>query len=661
MDRAKTKTLKTRILTFCLITSLTPISIMAWRTYVNLEDIEHDLVHSFGEYAIETIDIVERNLFERYGDVQAFSANETVLNTEQWGKKSAAENGINRAMNTYMDLYDIYTLMIAVDLDGNPIAVNTLDADGKESSTGWVYDMNFKNAPWFRKALAGEFLKGSGTNGTVVEEIHPDPLVKRMIGGRGLGLSYSAPIHDANNQVIGVWTNRVSIDLVNSIMEDSYRNLDEGGYSTAELTLIDKNGLVLVDLDPTYNNGIIEANEDPNVILKLNLAEGGVTAAQKAVAGDRSAMMSKHLRKGINQVTGYAHSKGALGYAGLGWSILIRIDEQEAMGAIISEKREMAVIMIAAILIIPFISWRLSKNISAPIERISLALSHNAELTRSSSQIVDRNAQTLADGSALQAANVEETSSSTEELSSMTAQTTENVSGALTNVETANQVTNDANSRLEDLKLAMQEISSASDETKNIIKTIDEIAFQTNILALNAAVEAARAGEAGAGFAIVADEVRNLAQRAADAASNTSNLLDQNIEKIEKGTESVERTNQGFKTLLEVTNNVRNTMQAIDDASKQQNEGFSQINLSITQISEITQRNAAGSEEVASTARELNGQAEAISTLSAELDSIVSGNNAQPKQKQASANTLGSNTTDWSVPERQETPVGFSN
>lgn len=660
MDRAKTKTLKTRLLTFCLITSLTPMTIMAWRTYVNLEDIEHDLVHSFGEYAIETIDIIERNLFERYGDVQAFSANETVLNTSQWGKKEAAENGIIRAMNTYMDLYDIYTLMIAVDLDGNPIAVNTQDADKRPIETNWVYDMNFKNASWFRNAVTGNFLKGSGTDGTVVEDIHADPLVKRITGGSGFALSYTAPIKDSNGETIGVWTNRVSIDLVNSIMEDSYRNLAEGGYSTAELTLLDKNGVIIVDLDPTFNNGIIEANDDTDIVLKFNLAEAGLPVAQEAVAGGRSSMISGHVRKGIDQVAGYAHTKGALGYAGLGWSILIRIDEKEAMAAIINETREMIIIFISALVIVPIVSWRLAGKITKPIERISHALSENADLTRSSSQIVDRNAQALADGSVLQASNVEETSSSTEELSSMTAQTAENVSTALSNVETATTVANDANRQLEDLKVAMTEISNASDETKNIIKTIDEIAFQTNILALNAAVEAARAGEAGAGFAIVADEVRNLAQRAADAANNTSNLLDENIAKIKRGTKSVEMTNQGFKTLLEVTSNVRTSMQAIDEASKQQNHGFEQINQSITQISEITQRNAAGSEEVASTARELNGQAEAISKLSNELESIVSGHREPSKSRRTQPpSALQQHTEDWFTPNRNQSPVNF--
>lgn len=288
-------------------------------------------------------------------------------------------------------------------------------------------------------------------------------------------------------------------------------------------------------------------------------------------------------------------------------------------------------------------------------------MNENAGLTRNASEIVDRNSQALADGSSLQAANVEETSSSTEELSSMTAQTTDNVSAALKDVEAATSVANEANVQLENLKVAMGEISSASDETKNIIKTINEIAFQTNILALNAAVEAARAGEAGAGFAIVADEVRNLAQRAAGAANDTSNLLDQNIEKIQLGTRSVEQTNEGFKTLLEVTNNVRNSMQAIDDASRQQNEGFAQINHSITQISEITQQNAAGSEEVASTARELSEQSEAIADLSSELDSIVSGGSL-PIEKESSRTAPSRNEEfEWSSPSREHSPAGFEN
>ncbi len=619
------KSLKTRLLLFSLAIALTPLAMLAWRTTVNMGHMRQDLVNTFGEYAIDLIDVVERNLFERYGDVQVFAANETTLDRSQWGVRNETENGIVRAMNKYMDLYGIYTIMIAVDLDGKPIAVNSRDADGNPVDNDWAYEMDFSSAPWFRDVLAGRFLKGPNVDGTVVEDVHLDPLVKRVDKSEGLGIAFSAPILDSSGKPIGVWTNRISFELVDRIFEDSYRNLKTAGYATSELTLLDKEGRIIVDLDPTFNNDLVEANDDMSVLLKLNLATSGVKAAKEAVDGKHGANISLHKRKQINQVAGYAHSKGALGYPGLGWSALVRIDEKEAMSSFLRESREMLIITIASIILVVFAAWRMASHLIGPIKKISDSIMDNVDRSRQASGIVDQNARSLADGATEQAANVEETSASCEELNAMAAQTSGNISKALAQVKKASDVVHDTNHQVESLKTAMQEISSASDETKNIIKTIDEIAFQTNILALNAAVEAARAGEAGAGFAVVADEVRNLAARAAEAARNTSQLIDLNISKISQGAKSVQETDEGFQTILDATNEIANIMQEIDEAASQQTSGLGEINRAVTQISSVTQENAAGAEEVASASRELKTQADSISDLAGQLDSIVTG------------------------------------
>ncbi|MFC0536552.1 methyl-accepting chemotaxis protein [Pelagicoccus mobilis] len=644
--------LKTRLLIFSLLIAVGPLSLLIWRTGVNASKIEKDLLNSFGEYAISTIDIVERNLFERYGDAQAFAANEVLLDRDQWGKTKASENGVIRAMNAYMDLYDIYSIMIAVDLDGNPIAANTLDADGRPTDNSWVYQKNFKNEAWFRNAVSGNFLTGNGTDGTVVEDVHADPLVKRAIGGDGLAISYSTPIKDTNGSTIGVWTNRVSIQLLKDIIEDTYRNLAKIGYKTSEITLLDSQGRVVIDLDPHLNEGQIEANPDSSVILKLNLAEKGVQAAQAAVAGKQGAMLSFHARKKINQVAGYAHSDGAMGYKGLDWNILVRVNEEEAMAGFQALSRESVVISIACLLVAGFMAWSLSKRIANPLISITEQLDKTVQVTRDSAGALLDSSQSLADGSSEQAANVEETSSSTEQLNSMTAQNSESVARALHEVQSANLIVDDANSKLTALSEAMNEISAASDETKNIIKTIDEIAFQTNILALNAAVEAARAGEAGAGFAIVADEVRNLAARAAQAAQDTSGLLDQNIQKIAVGTESVDQTNAGFSELKKKTDRVSEIMREVNDASHQQTEGLKQITSAINQISHITQQNASGAEEVASASSDVDSQAVKITQSIANLHELVHGQE-EPNKTPARKTTAPAPSSNRRIPQSE--------
>ncbi|MGB9697824.1 MAG: methyl-accepting chemotaxis protein [Thermodesulfobacteriota bacterium] len=208
--------------------------------------------------------------------------------------------------------------------------------------------------------------------------------------------------------------------------------------------------------------------------------------------------------------------------------------------------------------------------------------------------------QSLAEAAAEQAASLEETSSSLEEMTSMTKQNAGNAHQANSLMDNTQEVIKKADGSMRQLIASMREISTASEETVKIIKTIDEIAFQTNLLALNAAVEAARAGEAGAGFAVVADEVRNLAMRAAEAAKNTSELMADIMRKIKNGEKLVNVTAEGFRELTDSSSKVVGLIQEIAAASQEQAQGIEQINKAVTEMNNLTQKNAAAAEELAS-------------------------------------------------------------
>jgi len=172
-----------------------------------------------------------------------------------------------------------------------------------------------------------------------------------------------------------------------------------------------------------------------------------------------------------------------------------------------------------------------------------------------------------------------------------------------------------------------------------IIKTIDEIAFQTNILALNAAVEAARAGEAGMGFAVVADEVRNLAQRSAQAAKDTAGLIEESIARSEHGTSTVNQVATSIASITESVSQVKGLVNEVSAASQQQTQGIDQVTHAVAHMEKVTQNAAATAEESAAASEELNAQAESSVAVVRELQELVVGARAAAQMKVAALNT----------------------
>ncbi len=263
------------------------------------------------------------------------------------------------------------------------------------------------------------------------------------------------------------------------------------------------------------------------------------------------------------------------------------------------------------------------RNASRVLVGVARCLEDGSNQVSAASHQVSCASQSLADGAGEQAAALEQTSSSLEEMASMTRQNSE--SGRKAN-ELSNQARQAAERGATDMTVmneAMNEIKASSDDIAKIIKTIDEIAFQTNILALNAAVEAARAGEAGMGFAVVADEVRNLSHRSAQAARETATKIEGAIGKTAQG---VEISGKVARTLTEIVGKTREVDELVAQvarASVEQSQGIAQINTAVADMDKVTQSNAASAEESASAAEELNAQATAMKESVGELLRLV--------------------------------------
>ncbi len=261
---------------------------------------------------------------------------------------------------------------------------------------------------------------------------------------------------------------------------------------------------------------------------------------------------------------------------------------------------------------------KMKDNINTVVQSLDDALKQVAEAVvqvSSASAQISGESRGLAEGSSDQSSAIEEVSASLEEISSMTKQNADNSNQAKVLAAETRLAADEGDTAMKRMAEAIYEIKASADNTAKIIKTIDDIAFQTNLLALNAAVEAARAGEAGKGFAVVAEEVRNLALLSADAAKNTANMIEESLEKADGGVKITQEVAKSLTKIVECAGKAGDIIAEIAVASKEQSSGIEQVNIAVVQMSHVTQRNAAVSEQCASASRELSEQAAVLSDM----------------------------------------------
>ena len=254
------------------------------------------------------------------------------------------------------------------------------------------------------------------------------------------------------------------------------------------------------------------------------------------------------------------------------------------------------------------------------LNRILLQMGHSAKQVADGSKQVSAGAQALAQGAAEQAGSVEELAAVVHNVSDRVSETAENASGARVQTEQAGVQVSMSSKKMQEMIEAMNVISEKSSQIHHIIKTIEDIAFQTNILALNASVEAARAGEAGAGFAVVAREIRDLADRTSKASKNTTVLIKESAAAVEEGEKTACEAAGSLMQVVESTKQVVMTVDKIAAAANYQREAISHITTEVGQISDVVQSNTATSVELAAASEELSSQAQVLEELVSQFE-----------------------------------------
>jgi methyl-accepting chemotaxis protein len=378
--------------------------------------------------------------------------------------------------------------------------------------------------------------------------------------------------------------------------------------------------------------GRLLVHPDAGQVLKTPLDQlPGMAAAAPAILAGGAGSAQVRATEG-EQIVSY----GSIDLAR--WSLALVLPLAEVRAPVERMRTILAATVLGASLALGLvIAWAVRREINRPIDRIVGELGQGAEDVAAASAQVASASQELAEHSAEQAASLEETTASLEEMSSMTQQNAGNAREADRLMQEANRVVEKVTGSMGKLKEAMAGISRSSEETSRIIRTIDEIAFQTNLLALNAAVEAARAGEAGAGFAVVAEEVRSLALRAAEAARNTATLIEGTVMNIQQGSAVVADADGEFTDVAGRTRKVGELLREIASASDQQAQGIEQINRAVAEMDKSVQQNAAGAEQSAGASNEMNSQAARVKEIVQELAGMVGARGASAPVRDGAA------------------------
>ncbi len=323
-------------------------------------------------------DVIDRTLYERYGDVQAFALNQAARNPANF-RVQGENNPLIAAMDGYMASYGIYKLMMIVSPEGQVLAINSKDASGAPLPTSTFYERSFKDASWLQRVLKQDYLKGKALTGTVVEDAHYESAIAELYKQDGFVMTFAAPVFDDHKKLVGVWVNFADFGLIEGIIQSYYNEKNQAGMHYAAFGIQDAKGLALLNFDPADIKDGEQYQRDSATIGKKSLESLQVPAAKRSLEQAMGSAVETDVQSGEQDAVGWARSKGVYDYPGLGWTVIMHTPGKEAFASISKAKTLIFTIVAIAVVLIVLTGATLGTLASRPLRKSTASMQAIAE------------------------------------------------------------------------------------------------------------------------------------------------------------------------------------------------------------------------------------------------------------------------------------------